>query len=639
MIKTKSIAFKLAVAILTSSAVIFLAIFGYNYSFTRRMIEKNIKNSAENLVISTVNNIEDILRPIERVPQNLAYILESSRYERDTIFKLLSVTVANNPEIYGSTVALEPYIIDKDTPEFAPYFYKNVNGISFKYLKGQYKYFSWDWYQIPKEIDRAVWSNPFYDEGGGNIIMATYSVPLHSMIDGKRKVVGVVTADISLSWLQEIVSSMKIGKTGYGFLVSKNGRMITHPIKEYVMNETIFDIAEAKGDRELRSIGREMIKGNSGFVLSKSIITGKKCWLAYAPLPNSGWSLGVVFPQDELMSDIVKLNGAVLFIGIVGFLFLLIVIILISRSITLPILNLYKTTKDIAKGNLDFELPPIISNDEVGELTGSFLYMRTALKKYIKELTETTAVKERMQSELRIAHDIQLSLVPKIFPPYPDRPEFDIYAMLEPAKEVGGDFYDFFFVDDTHFCVVIGDVVGKGVPAALLMAVVKTLIKTYAVDSKSPKLTLEKVNKEISHDSTSCMFVSIFIGILDTKTGEFSYSNAGHNPPVCIKKDKKPVFLDSADAMAIGLDEKTSYGNKVLALSHGDILCMYTDGVTEAFNENKEQFSEEKLISVLKTADTATLKDTVNNILKDIRSFAGTRAQSDDITMLLIKIN
>jgi len=639
MINTKSITFKLGSCILISCTIIFLIIFGYNYAVTREMLEKNIKNSAENLVLRTVNRVEAVLRPIERVPQNIVYILESFPYDRDTIMKIISVEVANNAEIYGATAAFEPYTIDKNTPEFAPYFYRHNGGLSFKYLEDQYKYFYQDWYQIPKELDRAMWSNPYYEEGGGNIMMATYSVPLHASIESKTKVVGIITGDISLSWLQDIVSSIKIGKTGYGFLISKDGRIITHPSKEFVMNQTIFDIAENLGDPQLRDIGKEMIKGNTGFVQAKSIRTRQNCWLAYAPIASTGWSLGVIFPRSELMADIIRLNGVVLFIGIAGFFFLLIVIVFISRSITLPIRTLHKATKDVASGNFDFELPHVWPGDEVGELAGSFSYMKASLKQYIKELTETTAAKEKIESELRIAHDIQLSLVPKIFPPYPDRPEFDIYAALEPAKEVGGDFYDFFFVDHSHFCVVIGDVVGKGVPAALLMAVVKTLIKTYAIEYKNPAVTLTKVNKEIANESSSCMFVSIFIGMLDIKTGDLSYSNAGHNPPVILRKNKEPVYINNAGDIAIGLDDKTSYCNEAMPLAKGDMLCMYTDGVTEAFNEKKEQFSESKLLSVLKDSDTSPLKDIVNNILTQIRSFAGSHPQSDDITLLLIKIN
>jgi len=635
MIKNKGIAFKLTFFVLASSAVIFLVIFGYNYIISRRIIVKNIESGAKNLALATVNRIESVLRPIEKVPQNLAYFLGESVYTKEEIIDLLHAVIKNNPEIYGATVAFEPYAFDKDSLYFAPYFYKDNAEIKFTYLKGDsYRYFYWDWYQIPKELGRPVWSEPYFDEGGGNIIMATYSVPFYKDSGGEKKFMGVITADVSLSWLQEIVSSIKIGKTGYGFLVSRNGRVVTHPIKKLIMNETIFDLAEERGDSRLRAIGREMIKGKFDFVSSQSIATGKKSWIVYAPLPSSGWSLGVIFPQGELMADVIQLNSTVFFLGFGGFLFLLAVIVFISGSITRPLRKLYQATKDIATGNLDFELAPIKSQDEVGRLAESFIYMKSALKKYIKELTEATASREKIESELRIAHDIQMSIVPKVFP---ERPEFDVYAVLEPAKEVGGDFYDFFFIDDNRFCFVIGDVVGKGVPAALFMAMTKTLIKITAKQTACPAEIMDKVNKEVCLDNSSCMFITIFCAILDIKTGEAWYTNAGHNPPLVIADGIKPEFLTGAKSTAIGLDGKAVYLKDKLVLQPGDAICLYTDGVTEAFNEKGEQFGEERLVDFLSIRRRESVEGLIRMLLEKIKLFSTNLAQSDDLTLLALR--
>jgi len=210
------------------------------------------------------------------------------------------------------------------------------------------------------------------------------------------------------------------------------------------MNETIFSQAEARGDEELREIGREMIHGKSGFVPFRSILTGKLCWMVYAPLSSSRWSLAVLFPQDELMADVVRLNKIMITLGLLGFVFLLVVIVFIARSITRPLSVLAGAAEDIATGNLDVAIPEIKTGDEVGKLAQSFDYMTKSLKQYIAELTETTAAKERIESELQIAHDIQMGILQKIFPAFPDMPEFDLYATLEPAKEVGGDLFDFF---------------------------------------------------------------------------------------------------------------------------------------------------------------------------------------------------
>lgn len=615
-----------------------MLIFGYNYLFSRRIIVKNLEENARNLALATVNRIETVLRSMEKVSENLAYFLENSSDSKNELLDLIRSVVEKNPEIYGSTIAFEPYAFDKNSLYFAPYFYKGDGKIKFTYLGGEsYRYFYWDWYQIPKELNRPVWSEPYYDKGGGNIIMSTYSAPFYKTIAGKRQFMGVVTADVSLSWLQEIVSSIKISQTGYGFLISKNGTLVTHPYKHLIMNETIFSVAEARRDASLREIGREMIGGKTGFVPFDSIVTGKKCWMVYAPLPSSGWSLGVLFPQDELMADINSLNRTMLFLGMAGFLLLLVVIVSIASSITQPLRALAKGTEDIATGNLDIKLSPIKSRDEVGKLAESFTYMKSSLKKYIKELTETTAAKERIESELKIARDIQMGILPKIFPPFPDRPEFDIYATIEPAKEVGGDLYDFFFIDEDHLCFVIGDVSGKGVPAALFMAVTKTLIKVSARSGITPDEILIKVNNELSRDNDSCMFVTIFCGILNTKTGEVLYANGGHNPPLITRQGKGAIFLKTSGGIAVGAVEDTTFKTESLLLQPGDSLFMYTDGVTEAMNEREELFSEERLKKEITARQERPIQELVVGIMQALRAFSQGMPQADDITMMILR--
>jgi len=325
MIKNRGIALKLTFFILTSCTLIFTLAFGYNYLFTRRIIIKGIEEHARDLTQLTVNKIEATLRPIEKIPQSLAFLLEQSLSAKEDLLSVLRSLVANNPEIYGAAIAFEPHAFDKDSLYFAPYFYRDNDTIKFSYLGGDaYQYFYWDWYQIPKELGHSVWSEPYYDEGGGNIIMSTYSVPFYKY-DGEKKVFkGIVTADVSLSWLQDIVSSIKIGDTGYGFLISSNGRVVTHPHQDLIMHETIFSIAEAREDISLRQVGKDMINGKSGFIPFNSLVTGSSCWMAYEPIPSTAWSLGVLFPKDELMAGITRLNWVVLFLGIFGFLFLLV---------------------------------------------------------------------------------------------------------------------------------------------------------------------------------------------------------------------------------------------------------------------------------------------------------------------------
>ena len=466
--------------------------------------------------------------------------------------------------------------------------------------------------------------------------MSTYSVPFYRTIEGERVVAGVITSDISLSWLQKIVASIKIAETGYGFLISQNGTFVTHPKKELVMNETIFSQAEARGDENLRKIGREMIHGKSGFVQFRSILTGKLCWMAYAPLSSSQWSLGVLFPQDELMADVVRLNKIVIILGIFGFLFLLVVIVYIARSITRPLSVLAGVTENIATGDLDISIPEIETGDEVGKLARSFDYMKQSLKQYIADLTETTAVKERIESELQIAHDIQMGILPKTFP---EMPEFDLHAALEPAREVGGDLYDFFFLDDENLCFNVGDVSGKGVPASLFMAVTKTLIKTRAARGMMPETILNQVNRDLSTDNPSLLFVTLFLGILNIKNGTIEYCNGGHNPPYIIRANGTIEALNVPGGMALGVMEDFSFRSQQIVLHKGDTIFIYSDGVTEAMNSKYELFSEERLTDELGRLKDLAVGDILTGVMKKIREFAQDEPQADDITMMVIKYN
>ncbi len=639
MLKNRGISFKLITLITLSSSLIFAVIFTYNYYASKRIIEKNVEENAKNLALSTVNRIEIVLRSVQETTENMACFLENTAYDKEVLLRFLQITVENNPDIYGSTIAFAPHAFDKNLPAFAPYFYKEDGKIRLKYLQDvfQYNYFMLDWYQIPKELDRPIWSEPYFDEGAGNIMMATYSVPFHKNVKGNGQFMGIVTADVSLEWLREMLLSVKILKTGYAFLISKNGTIISHYNKELIMNETIFSVAENRGDALLREIGRKMLRGESGFIPFRSIVRGRPCWMYYTSIPSSSWSIAVIFPKDELTEDVVHLSRTVILLGITGILLLSIAVVLNTRSITKQLREMSQAAERIGAGNLDIELPPVKSGDEVGKLTAAFHYMKTSLKEYIEKLTETTAAKERIESELKIASEIQMGILPKKFPPFPDRTEFDIFATIKSAKEVGGDFYDFFFIDRDHLCFVIADVSGKGVPAALFMAVTRTLIKAKAAPNISSGELLTEVNEELCIGNDSSMFVTIFCGILDTKTGEILYTNAGHNPPLSIHNGKQVKWLGGERNIFVGAMERVNYKTDRIVLHPGDALFMYTDGVTEAMNESEEQFTNERLEKEIIALQEKPVQEIVAGIMKRIISFVHSAPQSDDITMMGIE--
>jgi len=324
-------------------------------------------------------------------------------------------------------------------------------------------------------------------------------------------------------------------------------------------------------------------------------------------------------------------------VGILGFGLGLIPILLISRSITTPLTALSKITEDIARGNLDIALPTVKSGQELKRLSSAFDNMKFALKDYIRNLAETTAAKERIESELKIARDIQMSLLPKKFPPFPERKDFEIHALLEPAKEVGGDFYDFFLIDNDHLFFAVGDVSDKGVPAALFMAATRTLIKSLSNPEIRLDSLLTKVNKELAAGNDALMFVTLVCGKLNLKTGELTYTNAGHNPPLIMRQNQTVNWLTLPAGMILGVNPEATYQYKQIPLMPGETLLAYTDGVTEAMNTEMKPFSKDRLMATVHRYGNQTPKEIVNGVSKSVVDYISSAPQSDDITILAIK--
>lgn len=344
--------------------------------------------------------------------------------------------------------------------------------------------------------------------------------------------------------------------------------------------------------------------------------------------------------RARIWSAVATQQGLMFAIFLASVLLAYILVNRISRPLKQLALHAGKlATQDFSKPETDpsdIAHLPANSHDEVGELAKSFINMESSLRQSVRDLKETTAIRERIESELKIARDIQMSMVPQRFPPFPLRPEFDLYATLVPAREVGGDFYDFFFIDDNHLCFVIGDVSGKGIPAALFMAVTRTLFRTTAGKVSQPDEILSLLNRELCRDNDSCMFVTVFCAVLDTRTGEVEYSNGGHNLPYFVsREDTKP--LRNTGGMALGVLQDATFRSAKLQLRGGDRLFLYTDGVTEAMDEGGNQYSEARLEHFLHEADGASLSEIIHGTVENVRRHSAGTPQSDDITVLALK--
>ena len=341
--------------------------------------------------------------------------------------------------------------------------------------------------------------------------------------------------------------------------------------------------------------------------------------------------------------------------GIIGFIAMLFVIILLgtiiagifyyfslSRQIVNPIHRLNEATKEITSNlEKDVETPDINihTGDELEELSGSYVKMYKDIRHYIKENAAISAEKGRIDAELGVATQIQADMLPRIFPVFSAHGEFDLYATMIPAKEVGGDFYDFFFVDDDHLVLVMADVSGKGVPAALFMVIAKTLIKNRAQTGKSPAEILEFVNNELCENNDAELFVTVWLAIIELSTGKGIAANAGHEHPTICRAGGQWELVEYRHSMVVAAMEGVKFREHEFELHPGDAIFVYTDGVPEATNSEKELFGTERMLASLNRISNAAPEKILANVREDLDNFVGDAPQFDDITMLCMKYN
>jgi sigma-B regulation protein RsbU (phosphoserine phosphatase) len=623
----------MSLLLLLGGGCILGAVLGSSYISSRNLLEKELEDEARETAQAIACQVESVAKALEQTAKGAAYAIRRFAPGTEGIFGLLEESLVNNPEVFGMAVGLEHpswYGV-----QGVPYVQRYEEEILFKNLAKEGDAFRiTDWYSLPKYARRALWTDPYFDDLGGQTLMTTYSVPLLSGSGESRTFEGVVTADMSLEWFSRIVEDLSLDEGGFAFILARNGRFIAHPEESWILRETIFSIAEEYELPELRHLGRRMIAGESGFAFLEHTVMGPEGWVAFVSIPSVEWSLGVLFPREVLVAKIAALTRYQGILGVLGFVFLLGLILLVTRSITGPLVQLEHATRKLAEGELDAPLPHILGEDEVAHLAQSFEVMRQQLLVQIDILCTTTAAKERIESELHIAQSIQMSLIPKTFPPFPEHEEFDLYALLEPAREVGGDFYDFFMADDEHICLIVGDVSGKGVPAALFMAVTRTFTKILTKNSLDPGDILFKLNNELAEDNESCMFVTIFCAIVHLPSGECRYASGGHNPPFYLPAEGIVTMLPQVKGALAGAMEDVIFEEGTFTFAPGDTLFMYTDGVTEAMNHQQELFGEERAALALGKLRKKPPTLLIQELRKALEDFVEGAEQSDDITMM-----
>lgn len=621
------------------TGLILTAVIGWNYLNVLEQLEHEAQRRATFVANASADKINAELAIPRGLAQGIALTLQaqSLKLSLQQVQALQEGALRERTRIFGMAIALLPEFTPTDWPESAPYAYHAPTGIIHQDLAAHGRiYLSEDWFYMPRYLDREVWSEPYIEPFNG-VKMVTYSVPIRLATASGPRFAGVVTVDIDLDWVDRTLAELPLGPGGYALLMTRNGTYISHPIAGISLNETIFSIAEARNDSALRRFGQRMVSGEPGLTPWVSWSQQEPSWFAWHPLSTVDWTIGAVVSQAELHAHIRDFSQQEVWVGLIGLVALVVAVWLLARSIARPVSALSAAAATLASGNLDADLPAPHGHDEVARLTEAFAAMRESLQRYITDLAETTAVRERMNSELRIARDIQLDLVPKTFPAFPERDDLDLFAIMEPAREVGGDFYDFFALDDARLVIAIGDVSGKGVPAALFMAVTRSFLRSGFRVEDDPAQVLARVNEDLAEGNDSCMFVTIFCAVVHLSEGWVQYANAGHNPPLLLDQQGQMQWIDAVHGPAAGAWPGVKYTAGRFRLPVGSMLLLYTDGVTEAMDSTNRLFGEDRLAERLTTCRALVCRECLTALLAAVEEHSAGIEQSDDITMLMIK--
>ncbi len=490
-------------------------------------------------------------------------------------------------------------------------------------------------------------------------------VPVY--VDGE--LAAVCGGSVRLNSLADIIEGAKLGEYTETCLINENGNMIysSRPDGELGMDGIELKSLLEGSNADLVSLVSRALEGGIGFSLLK--VDGRETYVAYAPIPTLGWTQLLSISQEDLNAtaylladqtgavmenSIAELRGneirtvlTTMGIAVAMLLFTSILSMAFSNHLVNPIKKMTLCVSEMQGDDMSFQVEDVLlTGDEIEVLARAFANMSEKMKGYVSEIVQITSEKQRLDTELSVAADIQLNMLPTHFPAFPDRGEFDLYAVTDPAREVGGDFYDFFFIDNDHLALVVADVSGKGVPAALFMVISKTLIKNVAIAGQyaSPAEILCDVNNRLCEGNKDSMFVTVWLGILTISTGEMVSACAGHEYPVFYRKGSGFVMERDPHGLAMGAMAGMKYKNATWLLRPGDMLFLYSDGVPEANNSDHELFGEKRMIEALEKSfrtvsgdggsERLNLQDFLRALRMEIDEFVGDTPQFDDLTMM-----
>ena len=587
-----------------------------------------------------VEKINDSILKVEDNLKSLALIgglFYQTDRDPELTDRVITRIFENYPNSLGGGIWFKPYILDKNKKYTCFYAFRDKNNkivLDKNFASEEYDYPNQSWYkQIISQVTperNIVWTKPYYENLGSYTKMVTAGIGIY--VDGE--LVGIATVDWEIDSIIEEVSQMKPIEKTFS-MYDKKGQEIKNSFA--LFGNTKYDYVIVTTDPYLDNdslVGHSLKEvpwyADNLYGITYIKYHGKKYVPFYRVMEN-GMVFVICIPKSEMFKNVNKFYFyIILTLILIGFFIPALLYYSMNRYIINPIDKLIEIAKKISRGE-DIQIK-IEKPEEFAQLASTYNKMTENIKTITKE-------RAKINSELSIAKTIQASSLPNIFPPFPDKKEFDIFASMEPAKEVGGDFYDFFFIDETKFMFLIADVSGKGVPAALFMMTVKTLINNLSQVGYTPKQLIKIINNKICETNKQGLFVTMLSCIVDIKTGEASIINCGHNLPLIKRQNGNYEYLQLNPNIVLGVFEDSEFEIYETVLNPGDIIYTYTDGVSESVNTNNEIYGEERLLTCLNNIEETDTNIIAQKVKASILEYADKAEQSDDITMLIFRYN
>ena len=584
-------------------------------------------------------SIDFELQAMARIAQDTAAFMEiDPQFNDEELYKLLHATAGSSDMIHGAAIAFEPYSYQAERRLFAPYVYdSDLKRIDLSTLAEDYTEAGTPWYSRIKESGTGAWTEPYYDTGAGTMPITTYATPVRR----NGSFLGVTTLDLRLDRLTTSIAGLL---DGLQFMIlSPSGRFVAHTDPAFTLTASIHDTARDQANAEYDALVARLVQGERGFTAITGLrrngdVTEGNTWYFHTSIPSTGWMLVALVREDVLMAPLTRqMRIATLGMSLTVLLVFCLVWFVSSR-LTRPIKQLEAAVSDVARGRLDTQIQNIRSMDELGRLSIGFNRMLKNLRKQIELQSQQTTARKIVERELQMARETQRSLLPSEFPPFPDRKEFDLHAVSQAAHHVAGDFFDFFLVNPRTLVFVIADVSGKGMSAALVMAVTRTIVRDLARSGSSPADILRETNERLRESQKGAAFVTLFLGSYNITNGRITYANGGHQPPFLMARSGEISTVGEATGTIVGMLENQSYRNAELRLAPGDTLVLITDGFTEARSPSGEFYGTARVKSFLQANHHSSTSVLCESAVRDITQFQNGQL-ADDLTILALKRN